>query len=356
MISVGPIPRIEPGESVYYTVAYVAAKQIPDGTGSSDTKYARNELEDHLGWSRRTFLGEDLNENGELDPGEDLNKNLIPDRYILPEPPAVPKVKVVVESGHATLFWDKASLVSIDPISKEKDFEGFNVYATRIGDDKDFSLSEDLRLIATFDSVGNEIGVNNGFSAIFLKEPAYFEGDTVAYYFRYDVPGLSNGWQYLIAVTAFDKGDETINLEGLESSKNQNAVRVFSGTLPRPTDGTIEIGVYPNPYRTTAAWNGPSSTTQKIYFYNLPELCLITIYTISGDVVAELTHDAETYSGQDIRWFRDFAGQNVEFSGGEHAWDILSSGSQQVAQGLYLFTVQDLKTGNVYDGTFTILK
>src|SRR5690606_35790077 len=41
LISIGPIPRIEPGETVSFALAMVCAKQIPDGTGNSDTKLAR---------------------------------------------------------------------------------------------------------------------------------------------------------------------------------------------------------------------------------------------------------------------------------------------------------------------------
>ena len=356
LISIGPIPHIAPGETVTFTLAMVCAKQIPDGTGNADTKFARKELAENLNWARRTYLGEDINENGKLDAKEDINGNNKIDRFILPEPPKTPKVKIVTENGKAHIYWNKASVNSIDPISKKQDFEGFNIYKTNVGDDLDLSLSNDLKPIATFDSAGNNIGFNNGFAAIQLKEPKTFEGDTTQYYFHYEIDNLLNGWQYLFAVTAFDKGDAEFNLQSLESARTGNATyRIFTGT--KPNTDKQEIGVYPNPYRGSAAWDGTSSRDRKLYFYNLPQHAQITIYTIAGDVINVLQHDAGTYTGEDIQWFRTYgAGQNKVFSGGEHAWDLLSQNNQLVSHGLYMYSVKDLDSGKVYTGTFSIIR
>ena len=118
-----------------------------------------------------------------------------------------------------------------------------------------------------------------------------------------------------------------------------------------------EIGVYPNPYRLSAAWDGTTSRSRKIYFYNLPEKCEIRIFTLSGELVRTLYHDAAYYDGGDIEWFDNFAGTGKKvFSGGEHAWDLLSENGQSITQGLYLFSVRDLKSDNEYLGKFAILK
>ncbi|MDX5321535.1 MAG: hypothetical protein LPK45_10435, partial [Bacteroidota bacterium] len=67
--------------------------------------------------------------------------------------------------------------------------------------------------------------------------------------------------------------------------------------------------------------------------------------------------DASTYSGSDIGWFDDLSDpEKSRFSGGEHAWDLLSSSKTSVAPGTYLFTVSDKETGNVQTGTFVIIK
>ena len=44
------------------------------------------------------------------------------------------------------------------------------------------------------------------------------------------------------------------------------------------------------------------------------------------------------------------------FSGGEHAWDLLTDQSQILARGLYFYAVQDLLTGELFTGQFTVLK
>ena len=43
-------------------------------------------------------------------------------------------------------------------------------------------------------------------------------------------------------------------------------------------------------------------------------------------------------------------------SGGEQAWDLITSNDQAVATGLYLFTVKDKQTGNMKKGKFLIIK
>ncbi len=68
-----------------------------------------------------------------------------------------------------------------------------------------------------------------------------------------------------------------------------------------------------------------------------------------------MDHDADTYIG-DTRWFEDFSAPGREVAGGLHAWDILSDNSLRIASGLYLFSVQDLDTGNVQTGKFVVLR
>ncbi len=167
--------------------------------------------------------------------------------------------------------------------------------------------------------------------------------------------GLLDGWQYAFAVTAFDEGDTQSGLRSLESSVASNAVRVFPGPA---AGGGLEddgVGVFPNPYRVRAAWDGPLSTQRKLYFYNLPSRADIRIYTLAGEVVTEFSHDSETYNG-DIRWFNDFAGDSREIAGGVHAWDLLSDNSLRLSSGLYLFSVRDLDSGDVETGKFVILQ
>lgn len=361
LLSVGPMVSVAPGETFTFTMALVCARQLETGgtTGPTmDTEYARTELRNNLSWAQRTFYGEDINGNGELDEDEDLDEDGILDRYILPEPPADPKVRIEPSSKQIAIYWNKAPEASVDPISKIKDFEGYRIYRTNPADDKSPDLTRERNMIAQFDKLGNSIGFNNGFATIRLDQPKYFEGDTTAYHYKFVLDNVLNGWQYNIVVTAFDQGAPELNIASLESSFIANSFRVWPGTTPAPTGSDSTIGVYPNPYRINAAWDGTTSRTKKLYFYNLPARCTITIYTISGDIVAVLDHNSDTYVGRDSEWFANFGGAPDQriMPGGEHAWDILSQSDQTITQGLYLFSVKDLETGKTYEGRFAVLK
>src|SRR5690606_19261167 len=117
----------------------------------------------------------------------------------------------------------------------------------------------------------------------------------VQYWYKYEVEGLLNGWQYLFAITAFDASFEGEEVESLETSPNVNSIRIFPGT-PANENFKDKVGVYPNPYRVNAAWDGNNELTRKMIFYNLPSKAEIRVYTLSGDIVAQLAHDGQTYN------------------------------------------------------------
>ncbi len=359
LISIGPLLEMQPGETAEFAVAFVCARQKETGgtTGpEKDTPFAQTELIEHLGWAKRTYNGEDLNGNGILDNGEDLNENGKLDRYILPEPPEMPKVKVISNENKVEIYWNQVAENSIDPISKKKDFEGYRIYRSKVGEDlSNPDIINSSTLIQQWDLQGNNVGYNNGFESVTLQSPVTFDGDTTKYHYRFTNEGLLNGWQYVYILTAFDGGDDLLKIPSLESSKTANAFRVWPGAAA--TDNNEEIGVYPNPYRLNAAWDGPTAFTRKIVFTHLPKRCTISIYTLSGDVITTLQHN-EQYKGEDIRWFSNYGGNTNQriFSGGEHAWDILSESNQTITQGIYMFSVKNLDSGETKTGTFTVLK
>ncbi|MEQ9104249.1 MAG: hypothetical protein RIE53_06085 [Rhodothermales bacterium] len=360
----GPFPRVNAGDTLQVTFALVAALKPEEFQGQAgkaiDTPESRTLLATNLGWARRTYSGEDNNFNGRLDPGEDVNGNGVLDRYLIPEPPASPRVRVEFERNAITdepvvaLYWDRTAEESRDPVTGIEDFEGYRIYRSDPGDDRGGNLAGAAGLVAQYDTPGNTIGFNNGFGQIALQEPALFEGDETEYWYRFEAPNLKNGWQYLFAVTAFDSGDPDAGLEPFESSRVANSVRVFPGT-PANTDGSREVGVYPNPYRVNAAWDGTSNRSRKLNFYNLPPKSEIRIYTLAGEPVKTLYHDADTYTG-DTGWYTEFGAENGLQPGGEHSWDLLSENGLGLAGGLYLFTVEDLDDGSTQRGKFVIIK
>jgi hypothetical protein len=364
----GPFPRVMPGDTLRVTFALVAALKPEEYQGQAgkavDNEDSRRLLKNNVIWARRTYAGEDHNYNGVLDPGEDINDNGVLDRYLIPEPPSAPRVHAEFvattdpvtgrDKSNVVLYWDRSAEESIDPVTGLKDFEGYRVYRSNPGDDRSGNILDRATLIAQYDRPGNRTGFNNGFDEILLPEPVIFPDDTTQYWYRFETGDLLAGWQYLFTVTAFDEGDPDAGLESFESSRTANAIRIFPGTPP-DADGTRKVGVYPNPYRASAAWDGATNRTRKLNFYNLPARAQIRIYTLAGEIVTVLDHDANDYRG-DTRWFDSFSAPNRQLPGGEHSWDLLSDNNLNLAGGLYLFSVRNADTGEVQQGKFVIIK
>ena len=358
LITNGHFPTIAPGDSINVVFAIVCAKKYGPDPANLDTEEQKTNLYINADWALRAYHGEDKNRNGILDTGEDLNDDGKITRYILPAPPAVPKVKVIPKDREAEIYWDRRAEFSIDPISGKQDFEGYKVYRTQAG----FDLTEggqdilnSLVVLAQFDSAANGVSFDTGFEFVELSEPVTFSGDTTRYYYKYTLSNLLNGWQYLFAVSAFDEGDPENNLDILESSPLSNFQRILPGTLATE-DPEAQIGVYPNPYYGNSIWDGSSERLRKIYFFNLPSDCEITIYTLSGDIVKQIYHTSASNSSE-VRWFETYAPDGKQkFAGGEHAWDLLTDNEQAIATGMYLFTVKNNNNGEIKTGKFLVIK
>jgi hypothetical protein len=365
--TIGPFAGVAPGDTLQATFAFVAALKPEEFQGQGgkpiDNETSRTFLVNNILWAQRTYAGEDNNLDGRLDPAEDANGNGVLDRYRIPEPPVSPRLRVAFEAvenpsderqaNRTVLYWDRRAEDSIDPVTGLKDFEGYRLYRSNPGDDLSGDILNRATLIAQHDRPGNRTGFNNGFEAVRLDAPVTFEGDPTEYWYRFESNRLLSGWQYLFTLTAFDEGDPDAGLESFESSRTANAIRVFPGTPP--ADGDRKVGVYPNPYRVNAAWDGGTSRTRKLNFYNLPRRAEIRIYTLAGEVVATLDHDVATYSG-DTRWYANLSADNRIQPGGEHSWDILSENGLNIAAGLYLFSVRNLDSGETHQGKFAIIK
>lgn len=364
LISAGPFQGFAPGDEINVAFAYVLAKKNEDGQPNTvNSIVQRKNLINNATWAQQAYNGEDQNFNGILDPGEDVDGNGKLTRFILPSPPAVPITHVVTSDHQIDVYWADNSRNSIDPISNQKDFEGYRLYVSKLGFDVTGKqdLARDFNLIGEYDIQGDNLFKETGFEKVRLPQPKYFEGDTTAYIYKYSIKNIPNGWQYAVAVTAFDKGNPESNLESLESSFLANDFRAFPGTTPNEDLNTKEPFAYPNPYYYGAAWEGQSNfqeESRKIIFANLPRRCVIRIYTVAGDFIDEIHHD-ENYNGSDTRWFQTFGAENPDknvFSGGQHAWDLLSLDSQIISRGLYMFSVEDLDSGKKTTGKFVIIK
>jgi len=95
-----------------------------------------------------------------------------------------------------------------------------------------------------------------------------------------------------------------------------------------------EIRVVPNPYIVSAQWE-QSQYTKKLLFMNLPSECTITIFTLTGEYVNTIVHN-NPYDNS-------------------AAWNLTTINRQEVAPGLYVFTVE-MPNGKKHVGKFAIIR
>lgn len=366
---------LEPGESVNIAIAVVCA--FWDNSELTDSEDRKGMLYSNSDWAQTAYNGEDVNGDGYLDSSEDSDGDGVMDRYILPAPPPSPTIHVVTESAKATIYWDNAPESSQDPLTQREDFEGYRLYSRS----KTSTNDEDYTLLGQFDLI-NDIGYNAGFDPILItEEEAYTEnedgtwtlnfemidGDTAYYkiiesdtmYYRYVNEGIQSGWpeKNVYAVTSYDQGDEDTGLESMESNVITNLTYAVAGKTAQTEDFSQKVGVYPNPYKGRAEWDGYGEREKMIWFYNLPAEAEVKIFTLSGELVDSFKHYSDSYDGSDIELLSDLSSdKTVVFSGGEHAWDLITKWDQAIATGLYLYTVKDLDSGKIQRGKFLVIK
>ena len=157
---------------------------------------------------------------------------------------------------------------------------------------------------------------------------------------------------YFVAVTASDYGDPKTGVPALKSSPSVNSTSV----VPAKFTDTSGVIVVPNPYRGDTdyedmGWettNGDEWEEQdrKIAFLNLPDRCVIRIYTLAGDLVKTIGHNGNArYSDPYVY------GTNGAW------WNLINDNNQAVMSGIYLFSVQDVdKKKDNFVGKFVIIK
>lgn len=341
------------GESINVVFAVLGAPWSHQGSQNDFTR--RQDLIKNADWAQKAFNGEDINGNSILDNGEDLNGNNILDRYIVPEPPPSPALVVVAGDQKATLYWDNSPESALDPVSRKRDFAGYRIY----GSTKTAGNTAQYSLLAEFDLEGDEYGYDTGFNLVHIRNESG-EIDSIdinghTYHYTWVNEGLQNGWpgNTVFAVTAYDGGDENTGLESLESSRNDNGTTIIPGTLPTSDSKLHPVTVYPNPYRVNAQWDGLGQRDRLIWFRNLPATSTIRIYTLSGDLIEEIEHIGDSYSGGDIT---RLPSGNTVLSGGEHPWDLITKHDEPIATGMYVFSVEDQSNNQVQVGKFLVIK
>jgi len=199
------------------------------------------------------------------------------------------------------------------------------------------------------------LGSDTGFDMIQLDEPDWkiINNDTFKYLFT--DKNVIDGLEYTYSVVAYDMGVEPTyktrfvstgdglfetvidtnysnpskwaNPDGYASIENskgttildRNFIQAYPGI--KSQDDLSLVKVVPNPYIVRSNFK-ESEFIRRIRFTNLPEKCVIKIFTLTGELIGELNHN-DTMSGNE--W-----------------WDMRTVNNQEIAPGLYIYHIQQV--------------
>ena len=119
---------------------------------------------------------------------------------------------------------------------------------------------------------------------------------------------------------------------------DRNFLQVYPGVQPQ--ENLNNVNIVPNPYRARSQFK-ETEFERKIRFTNLPQKCKISIFSLSGELIFEISH-------------------NDPFSGNEW-WDLRTINNQEIAPGLYLYHIQnfDMDSNKKLDetvGKFAVIR
>ncbi len=308
-------------------------------------------------------------------------------------PPLPPNLRLWATEDKNVLFWDNFSESMPDISELIYDFEGYRIwraddwdrpFGTSIGN----GPSSDLWMLMMELDIDNGLGADTGLETLryqpnvdanlmafytdalmmnpaihttrdFLPPIGYTiaEADTALalaktqlglaggkIYYRYEDTRIHTGMHYFYSVTAMDHVRILENglLVGYGQGLSGNPANSFVYTVPQSRSQQAwaydrdKVYVVPNPATSTsmAPWalqpNNDDPSGLKVEFRHLPaERCTIRIYSLGGDLVETLVHDMTESIGTG-----DLAAT------GTAAWDLVSRKGQDVASGVYLFSVE----------------
>ncbi len=196
----------------------------------------------------------------------------------------------------------------------------------------------------------------------------YVDSEGVEYQYTYVDSMVTNGYEYTYSVTSYDTGvmsDEYIisiddgqvqvdtlsvpdpngwgainSFQYLENSKgtteyDDNFVKVIPGFNAQSTWNSTYVS--PNPFIVNSNYETDDISLQ-MTFNGLTDQCIIKIFTVTGELVKTMRHNGN--------------GQGTKF------WNLRNENNQEIAAGLYLYTLEDLTSNNnePFIGKFVVIR
>jgi hypothetical protein len=135
------------------------------------------------------------------------------------------------------------------------------------------------------------------------------------------------GESYHYGVTAVDDG--TQNTTGiypgqkLESSMFKNRSVIAAKAFEPGAENTDGVLIVPNPFISGAGdYNFSGARSNVILFVNLPPFCILSIYTVTGDLIKTINHTTGS---------------------ADNEWDLITESNQFVASGVYLLRISEAR-------------
>ncbi|MDP6802309.1 MAG: hypothetical protein QF819_03915 [Gemmatimonadota bacterium] len=314
LVSAGPFAKIPPGSTLTFQVAFVCGEMLESFDAGGET-IRKPDFTNPI-QAQRVY-------NGFIDDqGEVIH-------WATSSPPPPPNVRLQAGDQYVSMEWDDFPEGVPDPLTREIDFAGYQVWKAE-GWRREANIPSDAmwRLIADFDST--ELAkIDTGLSGVGM--------------YRFVDTRVHNGFWYWYAVTAYDRGVYTTEIDSLttpgspETTRvrtvepkfgkySQNMAKVMAGWSATQT--LDEVAVVPNPYYLGAEWDLEETdfepTGRRLRFINLPPRATIRIFSLSGDLVQTIEHH-----GGDGRT-------------GEYEWthsNLISMNNQDTVSGIYLYHV-----------------
>jgi len=320
VLAVGPFALLAPGDTTQVVFAFLGGEDAAD-------------LEKNAFWAQKAY----------------------DDKYALPSPPSPPILHVHPRRRELVLRWGAQPEDEVDPASKLKDFQGYRVYLS------ESPQASGFRLVNQYD-IRDGVGFDTGLDVVRLPQPVVEGTDTLSYEVR--LGGIPDGFKRYVAITSYDF--QTGDPPSLESGVLSNVVYCTTGP-DADQARSQKVSVFPNPYRGESALDGRDAQgalnprRRVMWFVNLPPQATLRIYTLAGDLVRQYDYDAATYRGTEADGVSPDAadlaeGRYLHTGGSQLAFDLLSDDGQEIATGLYLFSVVDRATGQSQQGKFLVLK
>ena len=332
LVSAGPFAHIPPGSTLTFQVAFVMGEMVEVVDGQSGETHRVPDFTNPI-QAQRVY-------NGFEDPS---THEVV--HWATSSPPPPPNITVNAGDRNVVVEWDDFPESVPDPLTRELDFAGYQVWKAEGWRRESTIPSDDMwRLIADFDST-ELADIDTGLTGIGK--------------YRFVDTRVQNGFFYWYAVTAYDRGTFTRRIDNSVSPPETTMVRNeapkygkftqnMTKVMPRttPTQTLDDVYVVPNPYKGSAAWDLAETdfepTGRRIKFFNLPSKATIRIYTLSGDHVATIDHDDAATVGDEPP--------------GQASWNLISKNNQDTVSGIYIYHVRSDVDGAETVGKFVIIR